>query len=154
MDCSPQSSSVHRNLQARILEWLAVSSSRGSSRHRDWTCISCVSCTAGRFFIGWAIGEADAGPSNLLQKEEMLEAEFNHTGNWPVTHAHTVKPHGKPWTVKLRWPFWLPAPHVYDHKSMQGVTCPGDNGRCAFGISLNRPVHPFLGLVLTYPFLS
>ena len=34
MDCSPPSSSVHRILQARILEWVARPSSRGSSRHR------------------------------------------------------------------------------------------------------------------------
>ena len=46
MDCSPPGSSVHGILQARILEWVAISSSRGSSRSRDWTR---VSCTAGRF---------------------------------------------------------------------------------------------------------
>ena len=44
MDCSPPSSSVHELLQARILEWVAMSSSRGSSRPRDQTCISHVSC--------------------------------------------------------------------------------------------------------------
>ena len=37
MDCSPPGSSVHGILQARILAWAAVSSSRGSSRPRDWT---------------------------------------------------------------------------------------------------------------------
>ena len=47
MDCSPPSSSVHRILQARILEWVAISFSRGSSRPRDRTQ---VSCTAGKFF--------------------------------------------------------------------------------------------------------
>ena len=36
MDCSPSSSSVHGTLQARILEWVAISSSRGSSQPRDW----------------------------------------------------------------------------------------------------------------------
>ena len=43
-------SSVHGILQARILECIAISSSRGSSRLRDGTCVSGVSCTAGRFF--------------------------------------------------------------------------------------------------------
>ena len=38
-------------LQARILEWVAISYSRGSSRPRDWTCVSCI---AGRFFTVWA----------------------------------------------------------------------------------------------------
>ena len=43
MDCSPPGSSVHGILQARILEWIAMSSSRGSSQSRDRTCISYVS---------------------------------------------------------------------------------------------------------------
>ena len=55
MDCSPPSSSVHGILQARILEWLAISFSRGSSKPRNptWT-----SCTASRFFTIWATREA------------------------------------------------------------------------------------------------
>ena len=43
MDCSLPGSSVHKILQARILEWVAISFSRGSSWPRDWTCISWVS---------------------------------------------------------------------------------------------------------------
>ena len=42
MDCSPPGSSVHGILQIRILEWVAMPSSRGSSQSRDWTCISCI----------------------------------------------------------------------------------------------------------------
>ena len=48
MDCSPPGSSVHGILQARILEWVAISVSRGSSHPRDQTQVSCI---AGRFFI-------------------------------------------------------------------------------------------------------
>ena len=44
MDCSLPGSSVHGISQARILEWVAMSSSRGSSQPRDQTCISQVSC--------------------------------------------------------------------------------------------------------------
>ena len=44
MDCSPPGSSVHGTFQARILEWVASPSSRGSSQPRDWTHVSCVSC--------------------------------------------------------------------------------------------------------------
>ena len=47
MDCSPTHSSVHRILQPRILEWVAISFSRGSSLGRDWTWVSCI---RGRFF--------------------------------------------------------------------------------------------------------
>ena len=42
MDCSPRGSSLHRILRARILEWVAMPSSRGSSRPRDQTCVSCL----------------------------------------------------------------------------------------------------------------
>ena len=44
VDSSPPGSSVHRFLQTRILEWVAMPSSRGSSPLRDQTCISCISC--------------------------------------------------------------------------------------------------------------
>ena len=47
MDCSPSGSSVHGIFQARILQWVAISFSRGSSHPRDRTQ---VSCTAGVFF--------------------------------------------------------------------------------------------------------
>ena len=50
MDCSPPGFSLHGILQARILEWVAMSSSRGSSHPRNWTHVSCTSCIAGRFF--------------------------------------------------------------------------------------------------------
>ena len=42
MNYSPPGSSVHGILQARILEWFAISSSRGSLRLRDQTCVSCI----------------------------------------------------------------------------------------------------------------
>ena len=48
MDSSPPGSSVHGILQARILEWVAISFSRGSSQPRDGTCISCISCIGKR----------------------------------------------------------------------------------------------------------
>ena len=44
MDCSLQESSVHGILQARLQEWVAMPSSRGSSRPRDQTRVSQVSC--------------------------------------------------------------------------------------------------------------
>ena len=40
MDCSPPGSSVHGISQARMLEWVAISFSRGSSQPRDWTWVS------------------------------------------------------------------------------------------------------------------
>ena len=55
MDCSLPGSSVHGILQARILEWAAISFSKGSSQPRDQTRVSCI---AGRFIIIWAKREA------------------------------------------------------------------------------------------------
>ena len=55
MDCSPLGFSVHGILQARILERVAMFSSRGSSQPRDWTQVSWI---AGRFFTVWATREA------------------------------------------------------------------------------------------------
>ena len=54
-DWSPPGSSVHGISQARILEGVAIPSSRGSSRPRDGTCVSCI---AGGFFTFWAIGKS------------------------------------------------------------------------------------------------
>ena len=42
MNCSAPGSSVHGISQARILQWVAMSLSRGSSQSRDWSCISCI----------------------------------------------------------------------------------------------------------------
>ena len=59
IDGSPPGSSVDGILQARILEWVAMSSSRGSSQLRDQTRVSYVSCIGNGFFttnttyIGW-----------------------------------------------------------------------------------------------------
>ena len=55
MNCSLPGSSVHGLFQARVLEWVAISFSRGSSQPRDWTQVSHI---AGRCFTIWATREA------------------------------------------------------------------------------------------------
>ena len=50
MDCSFPGSSVHGILQARIVEWVAMPSSRGSSQPRDRTHVPYVPCTGSGFF--------------------------------------------------------------------------------------------------------
>ena len=52
MDCSLPGSSVHGILQARILEWVVVSSSRGSSWPKDRTCVSCIDRQIDTFTTG------------------------------------------------------------------------------------------------------
>ena len=55
MDCSLPGFSIHGIFQARILEWVAISFSRGSSWPRNQTWVSCI---AGKCFILWATREA------------------------------------------------------------------------------------------------
>ena len=58
MDWSPPDSSIHGIFQARILEWDAISSSRGSSQPRDWIYISYISCIGLQILYHWATWEA------------------------------------------------------------------------------------------------
>ena len=58
MDCSLPGSSVHGIFQARILEWVAISCFRGSSRFRDWTHVSCVCYIGRQILYHWATWEA------------------------------------------------------------------------------------------------
>ena len=53
MDGWPPGSSVHRILQAGILEWVALLSSRGSSRPRDRNFVSYISCTGRQVLYHW-----------------------------------------------------------------------------------------------------
>ena len=61
MDCSLPGSSIHGIFQARVLEWVAISFPRGSSRPRDQTQVSCV---VGRCFTIWATREVPRVGSN------------------------------------------------------------------------------------------
>ena len=56
--CSLPGSSVHKILQARILEWVAISSFRESSQPRDWTCLSYVFCIDRQILYRCATWEA------------------------------------------------------------------------------------------------
>ena len=73
MGCSPPCSSVHGIFQARVLEWVAISFSRGSSQPRDRTQISCV---AGRRFTAWAIREAWSKWSKRITKISQKQSIF------------------------------------------------------------------------------
>ena len=58
MDCSPPGSSVHGIFQTRILEWVATSSSKGSSPPRDWTeSPAASSCIGRQILYHWATEE-------------------------------------------------------------------------------------------------
>ena len=63
MDCSLPGCSVHRIFHVRVLEWVAISFSRGSSWPRDRTQVSYI---AGRFFASWATRKVSSAYLRLL----------------------------------------------------------------------------------------
>ena len=66
MDCSPPGSSVHGILQAKILKWVAMPSSRESSQSRDETRISYISCTGRQVLYHQCHRES---PGSLVTRE-------------------------------------------------------------------------------------
>ena len=95
MDCSPPGSSAHGIFQARLLEWVAISFSRGSSQPRDRTR---VSRTAGKRFTIWATRDfcillyKTAILLNVCKQHGILEKET-------ATHS-SVLAWRTPWTEK------------------------------------------------------
>jgi len=85
-------------LQARILEWVTMSSSRESSQPMEWTQVSCFS---GRFFISWATREAL--PVYSVQFSHLVMSD----SLWPQGLQHSRPP--------------CPAPEVYSN------SCPLSN---------------------------
>ena len=81
VDCGPLGSSIHGILQARILEWVAISFSRGSPRPRDQTQVSRI---AGRCFNLWATREAQS------QKKGMPKNVQTTTTIALISHASKV----------------------------------------------------------------
>ena len=75
MDYNPPGSSVHGILQARILEWVTISFSGGSSQPRSRTWVSCIT---GRFFTNWATREAPRWKPESAQKIKDTRNECVH----------------------------------------------------------------------------
>ena len=73
MDCSPLGSSVHGILQARILEWVAMPSSRGSSQSRDQIHIFMSPALAGGFFT-----TSNPWESPLIIREMQIKARMRY----------------------------------------------------------------------------
>ena len=116
MDCSPPGSSVHGNLQVRILEWVAIPFSGRSSWPRDWTWVSCI---AGEFFNIWAPfralpSEAQGKPfwtktmwwSQQMQKKHLINSTTGSGMFMMILSARAAdwQAHFGPWY----WPWCLP----------------------------------------------
>ena len=77
-------SSVCEIFQARILEWVAISSSRGLTWPRDQTCISCVSCIADGLFTteppGKPFQSSQNGQHQKIRLTTILYLQIKHAG--------------------------------------------------------------------------
>ena len=78
MDCSPPGSSIPGILQARILEWVAMPSSRGSSRPRDWTESLCL--------LHWRAGSLPLAPPGKPKLPNTLSLNM-----WDFSHISVGK---------------------------------------------------------------
>ena len=81
MHCSPPGSSVHGTFQGRILEWVVISCSRGSSQPRNQTHISWISCTGSWILYHCATWEAHLCSTLLLKVEQ-------HQLHWMRVHLN------------------------------------------------------------------
>ena len=123
-DCSPPGSSVHGIFQARVLEWVAISFSRGSSQLRDWTLVSCI---AGRHFTIWATREVlkfhlscALALTIMMDKESHLTNPGGTSGKEPNCQGRRHNRHRfYPWVRKSPWRrWWQPTPVSLPGKSL------------------------------------
>ena len=132
MGCSLPVSSVHGILQAEIL-CVAIPFSRGSSKPRDWTQVSCI---AGRFFTNWATREAQLTKVYVVKAMVFpvvvygCESSSSHVWIWEVDEKES-------WALK-NWCFWtvvlekiLESP--LDSKEIQPVHPKGNQSRTFIG---------------------
>ena len=94
MSCNPSGFSVNRIFQARILEWVAIFSSRRSSRPRDWTCVSCISLRdglRGGFFA--------TEPSGKLARRKPLINKSGYKSPLCTGKAHLYPPWEDLWSA-------------------------------------------------------
>ena len=83
--CNPITCTIYEILQARMLGWVSISYSRGSSWFRDWTQVSLI---AGRFFTSWATGKpknTEVGSLSLLQQIFPTQES-----NWCLLHCRWI----------------------------------------------------------------
>ena len=90
IDCSLPGSSIHGILQARILEWVAISFSRRSSWPRDWAWVSHI---VGRRFTIWATRQVWRNhDTNKIKKKKFVLQRLSNTPS-PPSHRHVSCAH-------------------------------------------------------------
>ena len=88
MDCSLWGSSIHGIFQARVLECVAISFSRGSSQPREWTWVSCI---AGRHFTIWATKDIVSSRQICKDREKEIKPRPNQGARGSLDTARWVR---------------------------------------------------------------
>ena len=135
MDCSPPGSSIHGISQARVLGWVAISFSRGSSRPRDPTWVSCIT---GRCF--YCQGSRQGSPGSNQLRWGPIGVGWTPASIWGVSLLKGVK-----WTQtgnreKAVWSLEL-----YCHKSRNYQELEGRPGRYLSLVEHGPTDTPMLG---------
>ena len=115
IDCSLPDSSVVGILQARILEWVAISFSRGSSWLRNWTQVSCIAAAAAKSLqlCPTLCDPIDGSPPGspvpgILQARtlEWVAISFSNVWKWKVKvkSLSRVQLFATPWTAAYQAP--------------------------------------------------
>ena len=120
MDCSPSGSSVHGILQARILEWVAMPSCRGSSRPRDQTQISYVCCVHRQVLYHWC----PLGPLSYRGKVKWLPSVSITLHGRRLVATPLSIPLGRKTLPKLRQALRGHADHTDHHTGDSEVPSP------------------------------
>ena len=86
MDYSLPGSCIHGILQARILEWVVISFSRGSSHPRDWTHVCCVPCIGRQILYHWrpSFKEESEKVGLKLNIQKMKFMASSPIISWPI----------------------------------------------------------------------
>ena len=105
MDCSPPGFSVHGILQTRILEWVAMPSSRGSSWPKGWRHGPCASCIGRQILSCWATREA------LVMPEPLLNYDADEMWLWRLSFSLLISLPAFP-PSRTPTPIFITAPHL------------------------------------------
>ena len=105
MDCMPPDPSVHGILYVRILDWVAIFSSRKPySRPRDltWTCVPCVYCIAGGFFTNEIRGRRNTNRNTGVKWDRYRSTYFSSV-NPTKLKTHVSEEYQKKKKKKAGW---------------------------------------------------
>ena len=135
MDCSPPGSFVHRIFQARILEWVAISYSRGSSQPKNQTQVSSISCVGRQILTTVLPGKPKLGCTSVQFSLSVL--------------SYSLRPHGLQHT---RLPCLSSTPGAYSNSCPSSWWCHPTISLSAIPFSSCLQSFPALGSFLTNQF--